>query len=361
MTKYQSVKDSIIKAITSGKYKVGDKLPTESILMAEYDVSRYTIRRAMGELENDHYIYRIQGGGMYVDDWRAKQIKPINNKMIGIVTTHLADYIFPSIISGIDRAVSRAGYALLLSNTHNDHDHERQSLTKMLESNVDGLIIEPTRSALPNPNMDLYKTVEESNIPTLFINAHYPDLKLPYVVLEDRNIENKLTQMLFDKGHQSILGIFKVDDAQGEERMRGFMDAYARHPEFSYLSDVIMYQTADDMGKIFEKVARHLEQSDHPTAIICYNDALAIQIMDVVRSLGMKIPEDISVVGFDDYQLSKFMTPGLTTAVHPKNKMGVDAGELMLKMINGEKVSSISYDADIIERKSVQTLASQKK
>lgn len=356
MTKYQSVKDSIIKAITSGKYQVGDKLPTESILMDRYDVSRYTIRRAMGELENDHYIYRIQGGGMYVDDWQSNKVKPINNKMIGIVTTHLADYIFPSIISGIDRAVSRAGYSLLLSNTHNDHDQERQSLKKMLESNVDGLIIEPTRSALPNPNMDLYKAVENSKIPTLFINAHYPNLQLPYVQLKDRHIEYQLTEMLINKGHQSILGIFKVDDAQGEERMRGFMDAYARHPEFSYLSDAIMYQSADDMGKIFEKVARRLQHDDRPSAIICYNDELAIQIMDVVRSLGMSIPDDISVVGFDDYQLSKFMTPGLTTAVHPKNKMGVDAGEMILQMINGTDVMPITYDAEIIERDSIKAI-----
>lgn len=69
MTKYENVKKSIIREITSGQYKVGDKLPTESILMTRYAVSRYTIRRAMGELENEHYIYRIQGGGMFVEDW----------------------------------------------------------------------------------------------------------------------------------------------------------------------------------------------------------------------------------------------------------------------------------------------------
>lgn len=356
MTKYENVKKSIVEEITSGHYQVGDKLPTESALMDQYAVSRYTIRRAMGELESEHYIYRIQGGGMFVDDWQANRNKPINNKMIGIVTTHLADYIFPNIISGIDRAISSAGYTLLLSNTHNDHAQERQSLQKMLDSNVDGLILEPTLSALPNPNKDLFQQVENSKIPTLFINAHYNDLNIPYIQLKDRQIEYNLMEMLFNRGHKHILGMFKIDDLQGEERMRGFMDAYAQHSAFSYLSDVIMYQSADDMAKIFEKVARYIEPADHPTAIVCYNDELAIQVMDVVRSVGMRIPEDISVVGFDDYQLSKFVTPGLTTAVHPKNKMGVDAGKMILRMIDGETVSPLTYDAEIIQRGSVRTI-----
>ncbi len=360
MTKYENVKKKIVNSITSDHYQSGDKLPTESVLMKQYGVSRYTIRRAMGELENEHYIYKIQGGGMYVDDWQANRQKTVNNKMIGIVTTHLADYIFPSIINGIDRAISNKGYSVLLSNTHNDHAQERQSLQRMLESNIAGLILEPTQSALPNPNVDLYRQIEQSKIPALFINAHYDDLQIPYIQLNDRHIEYQLVKRLFERGHKSILGVFQVDDLQGVERMRGFMDAYAQHPEFSYLSDVIMYQSADDMAKIFKKTAHRLKDDSHPTAIVCYNDQLAIQIMDVVRSVGLKIPEDVSIVGFDDYLLSKYVTPSLTTAVHPKNRMGMDAGRMILSMIDGQKAAPIVYDAEIIERDSVATIKKNK-
>ena len=123
--KYEVVKKGIKEAIERGDYQVGEKLPTESDLMAKYQVSRYTVRRAVGELQNDHYVYRIQGGGMYVDDWQDSSTKRIiNNKMIGVITTHLADYIFPSIISGIDRAVSARGYSLIISNTHNNREKD---------------------------------------------------------------------------------------------------------------------------------------------------------------------------------------------------------------------------------------------
>lgn len=356
-TKYEKVKEQIRRVISSGQYQSGDQLPTESTLMDKYGVSRYTIRRAMGELENEHYIYRIQGGGMFVEDWQAqRQQQPVNQKVVGVITTHLADYIFPSIISGIDRSLSQQGYSILLGNTHNDHPQERISLQRMLDSNVDGLIIEPTQSARPNPNRDLYDQIAKSHIPALFINAHYDNSSLPFIDVDDRQTEHDLVSQLFDKGHQRILGIFKIDDMQGVDRLQGYMDAYMEHPSMMLMSDVIMYQSSDDIAHIFAKIAQYLKASDRPTAIACYNDQLAIQVMDVVRSIGLKIPEDVSVVGFDDYQLSAYVLPGLTTVAHPKNQMGMDAGNMILKLIKGEEVEPIIYHPKIIERSSVKDL-----
>lgn len=360
-TKYEKVKDCIRKVIQDGQYPVGSQLPTESELMKKYQVSRYTIRRAMGELENEHYIYRIQGGGMYVENWQNDQKnRAVNHKAIGVVTTHLADYIFPSIISGIDRAISNQGYSILLSNTHNDHTQERQSLQQMLNSDIDGLILEPTQSAHPNPNQDLYQEIESSHIPALFINAHYDKSPLPYLDITDRQTEHELINTLFAAGHRRILGVFKIDDLQGVNRLSGFLDAYTEHPESILLSDVIMYQSSDDVARIFAKITQRLQGNTIPTAIACYNDQLAIQVMDVVRSVGMRIPDDISIVGFDDYQLSAYVMPGLTTATHPKNKMGMDAGQMILRMINGEKVEPIIYHPEIIKRDSVKNLTRSK-
>lgn len=358
-TKYGKVKSNIRDLIEKGHYEVGTQLPTESELMKKYSVSRYTIRRAMGELENEHYIYCIQGGGMYVENWQAAKNKGINNKAIGVITTRLADYIFPSIISGIDRAISSHGYSILLSNTHNDHDKERQSLQQMLSSNIDGLIIEPTQSARSNPNDDIYQKIKNSHLPTIFINAHYDDSSLPYLDLTDRQTEHKLISLLFKAGHKRILGVYKVDDLQGIDRMKGFLDAYSECPKSLLQSDMVMYQSSDDVSEIFNQISKRLQAENHPTAIACYNDELAIQVMDVVRSLGMKIPEDVSIVGFDDYQLSKYVLPGLTTAAHPKNKMGFDAGQMILNLINGKHVEPIIYHPDIISRNSVFNLNSQ--
>lgn len=355
-TKYETVKTSIRKLITTGAYEVGKQLPTESALMKQYNVSRYTIRRAMGELENEHYIYRIQGGGMFVENWQNHRQKNVTQKVIGIVTTHLADYIFPDIISGIDRVISGQGYNLLISNTHNDHKKERQSLQQMLNSNVTGLIMEPTQSARPNPNKDLYQEIANSSISSMFINAHYDDSNLPFIDLDDREAEHELINYLFQCGHQHILGIFKVDDLQGVHRMQGFQAAYTEHPAATLYSDVIMYQSSDDMSQLFNKIAHKFKDQDRPTAIACYNDELAIQVMDVIRSLGLKIPKDVSIVGFDDYLLSKYILPGLTTVTHPKKRMGIEAGEMLLKMIDGQEIESKIYHPQIVKRESVKKI-----
>lgn len=340
-SKYETVKQGLKTTIIAGN--TGDKLPTESELMAQYQVSRYTIRRAVGELENERYIYRVQGGGMYINDWQTGSVRKTKNKMIGVIITHIADYIFPSIISGIDHVISDNGYSMILSNTHNEHEKERQSLINMLENNVAALIVEPTQSALPNPNVDIYEKIKASGIPVVFIDAHYNDFDFPYVETEDLDAEQQLTEYLFSLGHEKVLGIFQIDDLQGVHRMDGFIQAYRKHPKISYLSEMLMYQSSDKMANIFDRVSEIFRRDDRPTAITCYNDQLAIQIIDVIKSLDLRVPEDVSIVGFDDYQFSKGIQPSLTTIVHPKDQMGIDASTLLMKMINHEPVKSIIY------------------
>ncbi|TLQ03315.1 GntR family transcriptional regulator [Pediococcus stilesii] len=353
-TKYDMVKKDIKEKILSGLYAINDKLPTETELMKNYEVSRYTVRRAIGDLENDHFIYRIQGGGMFVDDWQKAHSQPLESKMIGVITTHIADYIFPNIITGIDRFISSKGYSILISNTQNDPEKERKSINKMLESNLSGLIIEPTQSALGNPNKDLFLKIKETKLPTIFINSHYPELDMPYVEMDDYEAERQVTDKLIEMGHKKILGIFKVDDTQGVHRMKGYINAYQEHKDLIFLSEMVMYQSSDNMHAVFTRIESILRrQEDRPSAIICYNDQLAIQVMDLVRTMNIKIPDELSIFGFDDYKLSKYISPRLSTVEHPKEELGMEAAKRIFEMIDGKeiKVNKV-YEPRIVLRES---------
>ncbi|MFC6316086.1 GntR family transcriptional regulator [Lapidilactobacillus achengensis] len=358
--KYEIVKKSLLEQILAGKYAVNDKLPTESELMKRFEVSRYTVRRAVGDLENDHYVYRIQGGGIFVDDWvQQQESRPLKNKMIGVLTTHIANYIFPNIITGIDRTISKAGYSLLLSNTQNNPEKERKSLMKMMENNLSGLIIEPTQSALNQTNFDLYEKLATLKLPLLFINAHYNQLDFPYLEIDDQASGRELTNYLFEQGHQRILGVFKTDDLQGVHRMNGFITAYQQQAGEPYLSESIMFRTADNMATVFKRVKTVLDRPERPTAIVCYNDQLAIQLIAFVKSLGFKVPQDISIVGFDDYQLSAYVDPPLTTVAHPKEQLGHDAGTAILALINKKTVTPLVYPPHLVIRHSVRDLTAR--
>ena len=353
-SKYQRVINGLKKEILAGKYHVNEKLPTESALMAQYEVSRYTVRRAVGELENDHYIYRIQGGGMFVQDWQKDWSNDNNQHLIGIIATHIADYIFPQIIYGMDQVVSEAGYSLMLSVTHNDHEKERRSLISMLNTQVAGLIIEPTQSALPNPNMDLYQKIKEQNIPVLFINAAYPNLHFPAVTTQDQAAEQQLVNYLFKLGHQDILGIFQIDDIQGVHRMNGFVAAYQQHPEIAYRSRLIMYQSSDDFDKIATQIKTAMAQATAPSAIVCYNDQLAIKVIDYLKQQHLNVPKDVAVAGFDDYQMDQYISPSLTTMTHEKEGMGATAGQLMMDLISGRSIKSVAFEPKLVARASTQ-------
>ena len=117
-----------------------------------------------------------------------------------------------------------------------------------------------------------------------------------------------------------------------------------------------MYTTGDDMQQIFKRVEQILLREDRPTAIACYNDQLAIQLIALIKTLGLSVPTDVSVVGFDNYQLSEFTDPSLTTINHLKEQLGRAAGSMILDMINHKDVKSITYPPELIIRRSVLDL-----
>lgn len=355
--KYERIKQDIREKILSEEYKVNEKLPTESELMEIYHVSRFTVRHAIDELEKENFIYRIQGGGIFVDDWKDKPKSVIKDKTIGLITTHIADYIFPNIITGIDNYISNYGYSILIANTQNNPKKERKSLTNLLSNKLSGLIIEPTKSALNNVNKSIYDNIKSMGIPMLFINAVYDDVDIPYLIMDDVRTGEMITNYLISLGHKQIVGIFKVDDKQGIHRMNGYIKAYQKHPEISNMGEIMMYQTEENKINLFKKLYTILTRSKFaPTAIVCYNDQLAIQVINFVKEIGLKIPEDLSIIGVDDYQFSKFINPRLTTIRHPQEKMGLDAGKMIIDMINKQPVTSKIYEPEMIKRDSVRPI-----
>lgn len=326
--------------------------------MSEFAVSRFTIRRAIDELVNENFVHRVQGDGMYVADWHQSNKADGNSQMIAVITTHLADYIFPKIINSLDNAVSDAGYSLILANTHNDPKRERNSLLRLLKLKPAAWIIEPTKSAVNTENIDLYHQIEKLKAPALFINSSYPGINFPVLKTDDFGSIFKATNYLFSIGHRRIIGVFQIDDNQGIDRMNGFSKAYLGQPYFSDQSTIIMYKSTDRYEDVFKRITQFYNSQivNKPDAIICYNDEFALYLMSNLKDEGWKIPEDISIVGFDDFEMSRYITPTLTTLTHPKSQMGRDAGTMILKMINKEKVASYTYVPELVLRKSIKPI-----
>ncbi|MFG6150307.1 GntR family transcriptional regulator [Halobacillus sp. B23F22_1] len=364
-TKYGTVKKAIKSKILDGTYEPHHKIQSESEMMKQFNVSRHTVRLAIGELVSEGWLYREQGAGTFCADRtrRDAQSNSLPRKNIAIITTYISDYIFPSIIRGAEAYLSESGYNVSLFNTNNNHEKEREYLEKIITQGFDGAIIEPTKSAYSNPNINYYLNLERLNIPYLMINAYYDALEPISVLVDDERGAFLQTEHLIKQGHRDILGFFKTDDMQGNLRMKGYLKAHRMHKVPINPKLLNTYQTDEKETKPVEELTQLLTHIEaRPTAIVCYNDELAIRLINVLREKNMKVPQDISIVGFDNSFLTELSEVKLTSVQHPKAELGQTAAKLILDMIKQQhnhkelkqEIKSVKYPTELIVRSSTR-------
>lgn len=358
--KYEVVKEKIINWAIDGKYKPHEKIPTESEMMDLFKVSRHTIRRALSDLSSENYLYRIQGSGIYLSDFKQNESYLKKYKNIGVLTTFISNYIFPDIIGGIEDTLYEKSYSLLLCSTRNNIMFENRNLNNLLAHKIDGLIMEPTKSSYQNPNTGYLNNLVEQNIPFIMINASYPQIQAPSLCVDDFKGGKIAAEYFFNLGHKNVMGIFKVDDLQGVHRMNGFISECQRNDVLLHQDQIVTYLSEETDNLLPDRIKRIIGRDEHPTGIFCYNDEIAFMVVNIAHSLNLKVPEDISVIGFDDSQISKIITPRLTTITHPKQKMGIDAARLIIKLINNNnqfsKSDSVLYEPKLVVRNSTTSI-----
>ena len=360
--KYLSIKNDLQQNIIEGKFPLDSRIPSEAELRKVYDVSRHTIRQAIAELVNDGYLMKRQGAGTFVSNGYIKNLNEDSIKTIGVITTYLSDYIFPSIIRGIEEELSNRQYSLLLSSTQNNVVNEKESLEKMLEHNIDGLIIEPTKSNILNPNLNYFLKFAEKRIPMVMLNASYDELSAPVIAMDDVEAGKLATQHLIDLGHTKIVIITKMDDLQGKNRLKGYVSAlYDSKLSFDN-NDIITYDT-ESKDLLEEKIIESLTQENPPTAFVCYNDQIAIKLIHQIHAIGKSVPDDFSVVSHDDSFLSTTLPfAKLTTVSHPKEKLGKEAANWIVNAIEDKDFDrqSIIFHPELIVRDSTKSLIKEK-
>lgn len=241
--KYQELTEQLRLQIVSGEIAPGQKLPSENTLSAQYQVSRQTVRKALAILQNEGYIYAEHGRGTFCSEM-MRHAHPSKN--IAVVTTYLSDYIFPRVIQGIDDVLTGAGYSIVLKNTKNSRTREAECLQEILSKDIDGVIIEPSKSQIFCRHMNLYEQLEKSHIPYVFIQGCFPQMKdKPHVLLDDFQGGYMITKYLTDHGHKNIVGVFKADDMQGQSRHKGYVRAL-QEAEILYDPDKVVWFHTED-------------------------------------------------------------------------------------------------------------------
>lgn len=351
--KYVQLFERLKEEIAKGVYRGGEKIPGENELAEQYGMSRQTVRQALSMLEQELLIERRQGSGTYVRENAPRRKRSWN---VGVIATYISEYIFPSILRGIEGELSESGFFPLLSATQNRVDNERKILEDFMEKQIDGLIVEGTKSALPNPNVPLYERLRKMGIPVVFFNGSYPALGgCVSVTTNDRQGGTDAVNYLVAHGHRKIGAIFKSDDMQGMERYAGYTQGLLENSLFLRDEWVVWFHSENRNTFLSEEfdVRRILELLGECTAVVCYNDEVAVKLVSALRDHGVEVPRDKAVISFDNSLLSEVSSVKLTSFDHPKENLGACAARKLISMMNGREEQSVVLDWGLAERDSV--------
>lgn len=350
--KYKILADLLRQEIRSGSRP--GRLPTEKELAERYNMSRQTVRHALQILTEEGLIQRRQGSGSYV----CSPSEGASTAEVAVITTFGDDYIFPRVLHDTQDILAQRGYTTLAHATGNLVSTEREILQRLIDHPVSGVLAEGSKSALPNPNVDLYRKLRDSGTPVVFFHSHHPELQeFPRVVDDNYGGGYLLTRHLIDQGHRHIGGIFKSDDIQGPQRYYGMVCAM-RDAGLTVDDRAICWYDTEDRREMMKDreggmIRRFLnERLSQVSAVVCFNDQVAHQLIGQLLSQGSRVPRDVAVVGFDNSYYSQIGPVPITSLRHKDFRTGQAAAELLLQLIRTGHGQSKTLGWELMVRES---------
>lgn len=332
VAKYREVINWIKEQIASGELQTGDRLMSEQALAEKFSLSRQTIRHATGEMEEEGLLRRVRGSGTYIAPTPEATVREAHHN-IAVISTYVDSYIFPATIRGIESVLSGAGYTMQIAFTDDFVIQEETILRGLLEKdNIDGVIAEPSKSALPNPNLDMYRELQRRGIPVLFFNTYYSELDAPCVRLDDFEAARCMTDVLLEAGHRKLGAVLHAEDGQGRLRYGGFVRAM-QLSGLEAMPGQVCWVDAVSFRNLRPLKSFLMERLKDCSGLLCYNDEIARQMIDLLREDGKRVPEDVSIVSIDDAIGADMSGISLSSCPHPKEQLGIRAAHNLLQMI----------------------------
>lgn len=333
--KYEQIADNLRELILNETYTVGEKIPTEDELSLQFQVGRQTVRNAVKLLEESGYLKKVQGSGTYVQKRAVDTERPVPHTdqpgNIALVMMN-SDYVFLDVMRGASDCLLQRRYMLNPFITDSDYIKERLVLEQLLKNPPAGLIIEPVNSGLLSVNQPLLEKIA-ARIPCLMLHAD--GIKgFPALALRDREGTKLLTDYLFSLGHRSIGALFCCDELTGQNRFRGYWDSVYEH-QAEYNPRNIIWVEHCKKEKLFLESGPHALDAilDQVSAVVCHDDRAAYRLIQYLRRKGVRVPEEMSVAGYDDSSYAVLDFP-ITSVTHPKTKYGKQAAQALLDMID---------------------------
>lgn len=272
----------------------------------------------------------------------AKSLSNNRTFTIGVIVPSISIPAYSAMVNGVESVAYDAGYNIILCCSQFDQQREAQYLQMLRNRRVEGIVIIPTRRVISHKKqLEQLIKIDDSGLPLVVLEQNIHEENLTKVVMDNFNGAKKITNHLISLGHKNIgflnLGYEETDFA-GNERFAGYKAALSEaglqfHEQLAAQGATIT--SLEDEQYPSDSFARYYEDAGRPSAIFAVCDALAIKIIRDCNLMGLKVPEDIAIAGFDNIQLAGLINPPLTTVQQPARDMGKRAADIVLGRIDG--------------------------
>lgn len=340
--------------ILNGTLLPGAQIPTEIELASENNISRGTVRQAMAILVREGLLERVPGRGTFV-----RRLPVPNNSVerrtenyrIGVLLSLRRSQLDMDILSGIEYAAKARGYQVSFAFTEESAEEQTRDINHLRADHVAGMIIFPLSDITYD---EAIWKLRDDGVPFVLIDRYFPDLQSDYVTSDNIGGGYRATEHLIILGHTRIAF---CHPSFGTPTTTSVRDRY-----LGYRQALEEYGIPYDESLIFQRDAEqkhlpyieYLSQPDRPTAIFTSHDHEAAEVFRAAMQLGIRLPEELAVVGFDNVEFSAFMNPPLTTIAQPSRDIGLRAVDLLISRLEGSRspIKHIELPTNLVVRES---------
>ena len=283
----------------------------------------------------------------------ARGLRTKSIRTIGVLLPDISQPFFAQVLRGIEETARNRNYTLIMGCTFYDIEEEERQMNSMIDQSIDGLIF--------FCGYDTYNHIKkayESNIPVVVLDREISDKKVPAVLIDNTLAMQKAVEYLIKLGHREIGYISFPYENQTTVRKRyeGYLRALENNG-INFNSDFVIIDNQlrlDELKGTYSVVRTKINETRIPTAYVTLADFLALGVIKALREFGLAVPDDVSVMGFNNEIICEFSDPPLTTVKQPKKMMGKTAADLLIDIIESKKIESnrIILPTEIVERNS---------
>lgn len=296
-------------------------------------ISASTVSRALKDhpdinVDTKKAVNELAGKLKYQPNAVALSLKNSRSNTIGVIIPEIVHYFFSSVISGIEDVASQKGFTVIICQSNESYQREVANARTLLSHRVDGILVSISKET---HSFDHFVDLQSSGIPLVFFDRIAPEISADQVIIDDMEASYKATRHLIETGRKRIAHFAGPQSLViGRDRLQGYINALV---EAGLPVDNRLIVEADTFEKARNTVVEMLDAGIVPDGIFAVNDLTAIGAMQTIQKRGLKIPEDISIVGFSDGRFSGITDPNLSSVDQHGYEMGTTAAEMLFHRI----------------------------